>query len=222
MAIIIGALTTTGVDGTISAQWSIQVQMNRLWQLGNWDPYKTIVTKVETVGITTYAGARSSQTLSPATGCVDSNAKINVNINPGVCGGGAVAGISGDFFIMSYSYSKGDAIGLGQETWNGQRWPEGGAGGGDVEYTSAPTYVLQGPSEGSKSGDVTNTGITFNAGAATVDGSQGSVSAGFPGIGQADVTTYGIVNKIGGGTLKQDGKIGQGSANVPHQPIYLG
>jgi hypothetical protein len=221
MAVIIGAMTTTGVPGTISAQWGVQAQMSRLWELGGWTPHKTMVTKVETVSFTTYAGAVNSISLSPSTSCANSSATISVSISPGACGGGSPGGLSGSFFLMSYSYSKGDAVGLGQESWNGQRWPGGGGGGGDIEYTVAPSYVLQGPTEGSESGNVSNTGITFGAGP-TVDGSQGSVSAGFPGLGQADTITYGIVTSVGGGTLKEDGKIGQSSGNIPHQPIYVG
>jgi len=221
MAVVIGALTTTGVAGSISAQWGVQLQINRLWQLGSWTPYSTVATAVENVSITTYAGAVGSVSLAPSTGCTDSTAIISVNISPAACGGG-VAGLSGSFFLMSYSYSKGDAIGLGQESWNGQRWPGGGSGGGgSVSFTDAPSFVLQGPSEGSESGDVPNTGITFGGGP-TVNGSQGSVSAGFPGLGQADAVTYGIVSGVGGGSLKADGKVGQGSASVPHQPVYLG
>jgi len=221
MAVIIGAMTTTGVPGTISAQWGVQVQPTRLWELGGWSPYKTMITKIETVSLTTYAGAVNSISLSPSTSCANSNATISVSISPGACGGGSPGGLSGNFFLMSYSYSKGDAVGLGQESWSGQRWPGGGGGGGGVEYTVAPSYVLQGPTEGSESGNVANTGIIFGAGP-TVDGSQGSVSAGFPGLGQADTITYGIVTKVGDGTLKEDGKIGQGSGNIPHQPIYVG
>lgn len=218
MAVIIGAATTTGIDGSISAQWSVQAQMNRLWTLGNWTPYKTIVTKVETVSITAYAGGGPSIALSPATGCTDSAAKFTVTISPAACAGGG-GGLSGLFYLMSYSYSKGDAVGLGQESYNGQRWPGGGAGGAGIEYTTAPSVILQGPAEGSKTGDVSNLGITL--GSVTVEGTQGSVSAGFPGLGQADTTEYGIVSNVGGGTLKEDGKVGQGNATVPHQPIWI-
>lgn len=221
MAIIIGALTNTGIQGTISAQWGVQAQLNRLWQLGSWDPYRTVVTKVENASFTTYAGSVGTKDLTPATSCANSTATISVNIVPATCGA-SVPGLSGNFYLMSYSYSKGDAIGIGQESWSGQRWPGGGGGGGNVYYTGAPTYVLQGPSEGSRSGDVSNTGIVFDSGAAQVEGTQGSVSAGFPGIGQADTTIHGIVNRVGGGTLKEDGRIGQGSASIPHQPLYIG
>jgi len=221
MAIIIGSLTTTGIDGTISAQWGVQAQINRLWQLGDWDPYKTVVTKVETISLTTYAGSVGYVNLAPASSCANSTATIDVSIVPATCGA-SIQGLTGSFYLTNYSYSKGDAIGIGQESWSGQRWPGGGSGGINTEYTDAPTYVLQGPSEGSSSGDVADTGIEFNAGAAQIEGTQGSVSAGFPGIGQADTTIYGIVSRIGGGTLKEDGKIGQGNASIPHQPLYIG
>jgi len=220
MSVIIGALTSTGVAGTMSAQWGVQAQINRLWQLGSWNPYKTMVTKLETVSITTYAGSLGGVNLSPGASCSDSGAKFNVSISPGSCNGGG-GGISGSFYLMSYSYTKGEAIGLGQESWSGQRWVGGGGGGGDTIYTSAPSFVLQGTSEGNSSGNVGSTGIQFGSGV-TVQGSQGSVSAGFPGLGQADTTTYGTVSSVGGGTLKQDGSVGQGSASVPHQPLWLG
>lgn len=219
MAVIIGALTTVSIAGSISANWSVQAQINRLWELGSWTPYKTVVTKMESANITAYAGSGPSISLAPSTSCADSTATFSVTISPGACGAGGGGGLTGSFFLMSYSYSKGDAVGLGQESYNGQRWP-GGGGGGGVEAIDAPTYVLQGPAEGNESGDVTNKGVTL--GSTTVEGTQGSVSAGFPGLGQADTIKYGIVSAVGGGTLKQDGKVGQGSANVPHQPIWVG
>lgn len=219
MGVIIGAATVTGIDGSISAQWGVQAQMSRLWNLGSWTPYKTVVTKIETVSITAYAGAGPSITLTPPAGCSDSGAKFNVSIVPGACGGGGGSGITGSFYLMSYSYSKGDPIALAQESYSGQRWPDGGGSSGDVEYVAEPSLVLQGPSEGSATGLGTSA-VTFAAGP-TVEGSQGSVSAGFPGLGQSDETTYGIISKVGGGTLKSDGDVGQANASVPHQPLYI-
>lgn len=220
MGVIIGAATTVSINGSISAQWSVQANINKLWALGGWTPYKTVVTKTETVSITAYAGAGPSISLLPAAGCSDSSAKFLVTISPGSCAGGSSGGISGSFYLMSYSYSKGDPIALAQESYSGQRWPGGGGGGGgDVEYISAPSLVLQGPAEGSASGLGTS-GVTFGGGP-TVEGTQGSVSAGFPGLGQSDDTTYGIISNVGGGTLKSDGDVGQASATVPHQPLYV-
>jgi hypothetical protein len=220
MAVIIGALTTINIDGVVSAQWALQPQINRLWELGSWDPYKTVVTTLKTISLTTYAGAISTKDLSPSNSCSDSGATLDVNIDPETCGA-AVTGIDDTFYLTSYSYSKGDHIGYGQESWNGQTWVAYGGSTGDLVYIGTPTYVLEGPSEGSSSGDVANKGIVFNTGAAQVDGSQGSVSAGFPGIGQADTTTHGIIERVGGGTLKEDGKIGQGNATIPRHPLWL-
>jgi hypothetical protein len=51
---------------------------------------------------------------------------------------------------------------------------------------------------------------------------QGSVSAGFPGIGNASDTIYGLVTQVGGGSLEDSGKTGESNASVPHNPLYLG
>lgn len=219
MAIIIGSATTVNWSGVISAQWGVNPQVNRLWQLGSWQPYRTHVTTVETVSLTVYAGAGPTIPLAAATSCVDSNAKINVNISPAGCTAGAV-GTTGFFFLSSYSYSKGDAIGLGQQSYSAQRWVTKGDSG-NIIYSIAPTRVIQGASEGNESKDTgLVTGVTF-ANGYNVEGSQGSVSAGFPGVGSSNTVTYGIANQISNGSLKNDGKVGQAQVNIPHQPLYF-
>jgi hypothetical protein len=54
-------------------------------------------------------------------------------------------------------------------------------------------------------------------------GYTGSVSAGFPGLGQATVSTFDIYYQVGvpGAVGKLDGYIGNASTNVPHQPLWL-
>lgn len=223
MAIIIGSLTTVGgLDGVQSVQWAVQVQNNRLWQLGSWSPYRTQVTKVVTLSMTTYAGSYGSVSLSPSTSCADATTH-NLSISPGSCTGGVTSPDTTGMFLTSYSYSKGDPIGFGQESWQFQKWVDAGVTGTDLISVGAPTYVIQGISEGQAAGDLTNAqmGISFNSSGQTT-GSQGSVSAGFPGIGNADTVTYGTVNSVGGGTLNATGKLGQSSASIPHQPLYLG
>jgi len=54
-----------------------------------------------------------------------------------------------------------------------------------------------------------------------VYGTQGSVSAGFPGVGAANIVTHGFVNSVSNGDLRNDGKVGQAQVNVPHQPLYF-
>lgn len=231
MAIIIGSNTIVSgpsfpAGGIISVQWGIQPQVNRLWQLGSWTPYRTMVTRIISLSLTTYAGAGPSINLTPATGCVDSTATITVTISPGSCGT-LPAGLGGTFtvYLGSYSYNKGDAIGFGQQSYSGQDWPGGagsGGGGAGVEFTDAPTVVLQGIAEGTQTADTgLSTGIAFSGGF-DVYGQEGSVSAGFPGIGQADEVRYGLVNAISNGSLRADGKVGQGSVTIPHQPLYFG
>ena len=85
----------------------------------------------------------------------------------------------------------------------------------------APTYVIQGRAEGSRTGNVTDLGVVFQADG-QITGQQGSVSAGFPGLGNADDTVYGLVIQVGGGTLEDSGKTGEASASIPHSPLYLG
>jgi hypothetical protein len=161
--------------------------------------------------------------------CENSTATMDVSIVPGACNALVDSVIEADMYITSYSYSKGDAAGFATESWSLQKWVESGVTGNTFISVPIPTFVLQGISEGSRQGDVTNKGILFagEAGAANnltghiVEGDQGSVSAGFPGIGNADTVEQGIIDKIGGGTLEEGGKIGQGSASVPHQPIYV-
>lgn len=227
MSVILGSLTEVSVDGVsdgiVSVQWNIQVSMNRLWQLGDWNPYKTQVSKVLSASVNTYASALGQKTLSPSTSCADSTATMDVSVDVAACGSQGAISFNGDgMFIMSYSYSKNDPNAFGTESWSFQKWVDAGTfSNPDMLSTGAPSFVLQGRAEGSKSGNVPNLGVVLDA-SSTVDGSQGSVSAGFPGIGQADTITYGLVNSIGGGTLNAKGKIGQSSASIPHQPIYLG
>jgi hypothetical protein len=228
MAILIGSNTqvTGDVQGVISAQWGISPQINRLWQLGSWDPYSQLATRVTNVSLTIYAGGGPTISLQPATACVDSSAILNITITPGSCGI-VPAGLGGSFtvYLSSYSYNKGDAIGFGQQSYSGQTWPGGagpGGGGANVEFTDAPTVVLQGRAEGTSTIDSgLGTGVNFSSGW-DVYGTEGSVSAGFPGTGQANEVRHGLVDQISNGDLRNDGKAGQASVTIPHQPLYFG
>jgi len=237
MAVIIGSLTQVVItsqnaaydSGIQSINWNLNRQPNRLWQLGSWDPWKTQVGAIITVSMTTYASSLPQVPLILPTACVDSVATMDVSIVPGACNALVDSVIESGMYITSYSYSKGDAAGFATESWSLQKWIASGVTGDTFISIPIPTYVLMGISDGSRSGDVTNKGILFagEAGATNplvghiVEGDQGSVSAGFPGIGNADTTEQGIVDKVGGGTLEAGGKIGQGSASIPHQPIYV-
>lgn len=225
MAVIIGSATQVvidgGSDGFQSIQWSIQVQNNRLWSIGNWNPYGTQVLKTLSVSVTTYAGVLDAVILSPSSDCSDSTASKDIYINPSSCGGAIVDTFNEqDMFIMSYSYSKGDPNAFGTESWSFQKWVDSEVTGADIINTVAPTAVIQGITEGNYTADSgLNVGMTLSS-EQQVSGFQGDISAGFPGVGQANTITYGIVTNIGGGDLEKAGKLGNSSASIPHQPIY--
>lgn len=227
MAIIIGSTTqvTGDIQGLVSVQWGISPQINRLWQLGSWDPYSQLATRVTNLSATCYAGGGPTITLQPASACTNSTATITLTIVPGGCG--AISPDLGGVFtvyLSSFSYNKGDAVGFGQQSYSGQYWPGGaGSGGGvNVEFSDAPSVVLQGRSEGTETADDDlNTGVTFSNGW-DVYGVEGNVSAGFPGTGTANETRQGLVNQISNGDLRNDGKMGQSSVTVPHSPLYFG
>ena len=229
MAVILGSLTNVVVesqtDGIQSINWQIQVSVTRLWELGSWDAYATQVTKTESVSLTTYAGVIPAVTLEPNQDCSDSTGVLNVGVTVASCGAFAGASLTAeDRFITSYSYSKEDANAFGTESWSLQNWVDAGVALPLIN-TGAPTFVIQGKSEGNYTGNLTSmpddVGLIMEA-AGQVTGTQGSVSAGFPGIGNADDTVYGFVTSIGGGALEDAGKVGNSSATIPHQPLYLG
>jgi len=225
MSIILGTMTAVTIDGSSdgfqSINWNINRQPNRLWQLGSWDPWKTQVSATLTVSVTSYAGALSSVALQPAFNCDDSTAQKSISIVASACDPGISVNIDEDaMFITSYSYSKGDPVGFGTESWSFQKWIESGVVGSEFISMPTPTAILQGISEGSRSGDVVNLGVLFSSDG-LVTGSQGSVSAGIPGVGSITNVELGIVTRIGGGDLESGGKTGQSSASIPNTPIYI-
>jgi hypothetical protein len=229
MGVIIGGMTTVIIDsssGFQSINWATQVQPTRLWQLGSWNPYRTQVSKMLTVNVTTYAGSIGQVSLLPSVDCIDSTAQKDVYIGVASCGPTAAITLDWDeMFLMSYSYSKGDPIGLGMESWSFQKWVDADATGAEFLNIAAATAVIQGRTEGTRTGNVgngtTDLGVHFFPDG-QVTGSQGSVTAGFPGIGNADDITYGLIDIVGGGMLEDTGGVGQSNASVPHQPLYLG
>ena len=202
MAIIIGAATTVSFMGACvtSANWGGNPNNQRLYCLGSWDPHLVISKPTETLSLTIYAPGGSYSTL-PTTGCYDANT-VAASVSPAACGG-AGDGVSGDWFVSSYSYSKDDASMPGTESWSMQKWIG----------TSQPSFVMRGVSEGQ---GTPNSGINFSS----TDGtsSTGSVSAG--GFGRADTLTLGVVDSVGGGSSTA-GDTGQGSVSISYTDLYL-
>ena len=226
MTVIIGSLTEVTIGaintGFQSVQWALNVQTNRLWQLNSFSPYRTQVTATKTVSVNTYASALPEYALPDVTTCADSEIKADITIDIDICPGQTAAPSFSQtgMYVMSYSYSKGDPNAFGSESWSFQRWVDSGVIGAEFINTGEPDLVLRGQSEGTRSGNVADNGIGFKT-EGQVEGSQGNVSAGFPGLGSADDITYGLVNNIGGGTLEEAGTTGQGNASIPHTPLYL-
>ncbi len=224
MSIIIGSATQVLIggksDGFQSVQWSIQVQNNRLWQVGSWNPYATQVTKTLNVSLTTYASVLGEVILDPSSDCTDSTANKDIIINPQFCGVAVDTFNETSMFITSYSYSKGDPNSFGTESWQFTKWVDSNVTGTDIINTTAPTAVLQGITEGNYTSDIgLNFGLTLKNEQQS-SGFQGNVQSGFPGIGRGDISVYGIATKVGGGDLQNAGKIGNSSASIPHSPIY--
>ena len=206
MAVIIGAGTTVNFAGAcvISANWGYNPNTQRLYCLGSWSPYDEIEKPTETVSLTIYAPGPSYSV--PASQACDDVQDYSISVSPAGCGDNVPGGISGNFAINNYSYSKDDAQAPGQESWGFTRWT--GA--------NAPDYVVRGIVEGSATDPVVNTGIVFTG--TTSQGNSGSVSAG--GTGKADVTYYGVVSAIGGGTSTK-GETGTGSASITLTPLWI-
>lgn len=221
MGIIIGAATTvsgTGFSHVTQVSWDINPNIQRAYILGSWSPYAPAELKspTETLNITTYSPGPSYAT-TPTQTCADAN-QLTVTISPAGCGAGSAGPTSVNWFVTSYSYSKGDARSPGTESWSLMNYVTLG----DPNVT-VPTYVLRGITEGSiSSSDLIAdaqdiVGIVFDGGSINT-GTQGSVSAGQ--IGRADTQFTGVITSVGNSQGAM-GDIGQGSASIPYTPLYI-
>ena len=213
MAVIIGSATSVqGFDGVVSVNWNLSPNVQRLWELGSFTPYDTIINVTQTISVVVYGGGGPDIPIVSATTCVDSTTTFNCTVVPAACGD-SVSGPIGKFYLTSYNYSKGSAQGPGQCTYGGQQWIS------DSTHP-APDVVLCGGAEGTKSTDHDISGVVFSS--EDAQGFQGSVNAGFPGIGNANTTAYGIVSEVGNNPSAIDnGKTANASVTIKHQPLWL-
>ena len=227
MVTIIGAGTTVTSDiisgGFVSVSFSISPNVERLFQLGDFDAFDVNITEQESVNLTNYGGASTTVALAPSSACVDSTARMAVTITPAPCVGGVVpierTGAD-SLFINSFSYSK-DFQGYGQETWSLQSKPI-------LQDLTGSQVFIQGFAEGNRlvgTDIVSDDGIvlTGSVPATTFDaeGRNLQVSAGSPSVGQDDTQRFGRITRIGGAVGKEDGKRGTSSANIPHQSVFF-
>lgn len=217
MGVIIGAGTTVSFYGAcaVSANWGYNPNSQRLYCLGETTPRFNFNKPTETLSIVIYSGTGGPGTVdvtaSQVCGIAD---QLIASVSPAACEG-AVGSITGSWFPVNYGYSKDDPLMPGQETWGMQRWVADSATG-----TPAPTNIVRGISEGQGSipPDDADPGITFDTG--TLAYSQaGNVSAG--GMGRNDQLQIGTATSIYGGEGTANGKTGQGSASIPHTPLWV-
>lgn len=214
MAVIIGSSTQVdGFDGVVSINWNMSPNVQRLWELGSFTPYDTISNFTQTLSVVVYGGGGPSIGIGGATDCSDSDVVFTCTVVPAACGGSSVNGPSGKFYLTGYTYSKGSAQGAGQCTYNGQQWI-------GTTTSPAPGLVICGGAEGTASVDHDIHGVIFSS--TDAEGFQGSVSAGFPGVGNANTTQYGIVSQVGSNPSAIDnGKTANANVTVKHQPLWL-
>ena len=204
MAIVIGAGTSASIGGVTcvaSVNWGANPNTQRLYCLGSWTPEYEIERPTENMNMTVYSPGPTYGT-TPSVSCADAD-QISAMVSPVVCPAGAVPGMSGNWFVTSYSYSKDDAQLPGQESWAMTRWVG----------PTPPDYTLRGIAEGS---GTPNAGIVFTG--STTESTTGNVAAG--GIGRADTLTMGTVIQVGGGA-SASGETGTGSVSIPYTPLWI-
>lgn len=210
-SIIIGAATQVSFRGNcvISANWGYNPNPQRLYCIGSWEPYQTFYRPTETLNLTIYAPGTPFG-VTPTTSCDDATT-VQATIDPAACGDEQYPTLGGQWMVTGYSFSKEDASLPGQESWSLTRWT--GLASTPFSNTVEPTFVMRGIAEGQ---GTLNAGLDFVGD--TVDSYSGNVSAG--GFGRADTLTAGVVSSVGGGSSTA-GDTGQGSASIPHTPLYI-
>jgi hypothetical protein len=233
LAVVIGSATTLtstlfSSGGVVSVNFGIQANINRLFELGSFSPYDTFVQKQRTLSIVVYgkklSGAGGSQSIlvTPSTSCVDTGA-ISITVNPGVCGT-PVNPFTDNFYPTSYSYSK-ENLGHGQESWSFTSKPILDSYNGTIIFLRgiATGQILTGAGVMTEAnmGVVVDTVASRDSLGNFIEGEQGSVSAGFPGIGNYDIQREVVVTRVGGSLGRSDGKRGQSQVTIPMTPVFL-
>jgi len=208
MGIIIGSMTQVDFDVVtcvISVSWSTSSNIERFYCIGDWDPFLFITKPTQSLNITLYAPGPQHYSTLESRSC-DTTNSIKADVVADGCDGGG--GVSGTWFVSSYSYSKDSSVVPGQESWSMVRWLSG-------EGIGVPTVILRGIAEGSGS---IGSGVSFAVGGYTVLANSGGVSAN--GIGRSDTVTQGQVSGVGAG-VGVGGGTGVGSASIPYIPMYI-
>jgi len=214
MAFIISTDTNVSspFNNALSVNTSTNNQRQILYQLSNKNPiYDAIINLQISVSISIYSPGPSKSTAN-SVNCEPADSVL-LQVDPGFCGSAVTgASINGNFYVSNYTYTKT------RDTYGVENW----------SFVSAPQYLddnlnviyealfLRGVALGSSTEPENNTGVNFSSN--TVESTSMGVSAGFPGVGQANVTKNGIVSSVGGGKGPGDTD-GQASVAIPYTPI---
>lgn len=236
MAVIIGAGSTVVSTqfpngGIVSVQFGFTPQVERLYELGSFDPYDTSVTRTRTLSVNVYGskpdgtGGSTPLIVTPSITCVDADTTF-ITVNPASCVD-ALIPFNDNYFLNSYSYSK-DNLGYGQESWSFTSKPVITGYTGDI-------VMLRGIAEGTVATGAgvmlpEYQGITVNELASNdvlgnqIEGESGSVAGGTPGLGNYDIQRHVIVTAVGGSRGRHvliDGQTGAASISIQLTPVYL-
>lgn len=216
--------------GVLSVNFEITPSVERLWQLGSFSPYDTIVTRQRTLSMTIYGrrpnntGGTLVQTIPASTSCADASSNT-IEFNAVACQTAQAVSFVDSFYVTSYSYSK-ETQGFGQESWAFTTKPL-------VTGYTGTIYMMRGIPTGkmlvtaadvmteAEVGLVIDQAASQDSNGAYIEGDTGSVSAGFPGIGNYDTSREVVVSSIGGSVGRKDGYRGNASCSVPLQPLFL-
>lgn len=212
-SIIIGAGTSVSFGGAcvVSAQWGYNPGHQPAYCLDGsfgFSDTHSIYKPTQTLSITTYAGSSISYNCSPSTSCTDAD-RITASVSPATCNGSA-EGVSGSWYVQSYSFSKSSKDQPGQESWGLIKYkdvPSPSSNG----TTVFPEVVIITSATGERSSS--DVGVVLDV---VASASTGSVSANS--IGTASITEHGFVTAVGGASTSVD--IGNGSASITLNPLY--
>jgi len=220
-------------DGIISFSWQEGKGFSPLYQLGSDSLFAVESTGSETVSISIYGGAGTTEFTDMSTpNCTDSQLSVSVSFTPGFCPVGGASGYTLNnrtFFVTSYSYSK-DIQGVGQESWSLTTYPSsdfymmtGNTKVISTPISNSPTIVMI---NGMPTGQFYGEGISQAEAGVTLYNStlttkSAEVSAGALSLGRAKEVTQGFVEKFGNSTLlKKDGTVCEAQVNIEYSPIY--
>lgn len=217
MAFILSSSTT--VEGPFAGRLtslnvSAASRVENLFQLtdGTSSPiYDTLITYQVTASLTLYAPGPTYST-EISINCEEGET-ISLKVVPGFCGE-EVAGLTleDDFYVNSYSYNK-TTLTHGTESWGLISKTVFANSNFEPLFS---TLMLTGAATGSSTDPSSETGVVFNTN--TVETIAIDVSAGNPGLGQANKLLFGGVSQIGGG-LGSGATDGKASVTIPYASL---